>query len=195
MPPGFWLQNKENSRRVSVPSGQLYHEVRNLRSGQRYEFWVTASTSVGEGPPSKRAFQTPDIKGTFAIRKLSILFHFLDFYDDFSSVADIFLLKNSRIYYTLNVCVQVHKQYSCFRFADINVSSHQRTRQICQTKLPLLSVKGPTDRQLAAKKTKELVKYLYVDQESAGGSYGGGIGGSGCCRTKPFNESICMVAL
>lgn len=59
------FQSKENLRRVSVPSGQLYHEVRNLRSGQRYEFWVTASTSVGEGPPSKRALQTPDTKGKF----------------------------------------------------------------------------------------------------------------------------------
>ncbi|XP_022661612.1 Down syndrome cell adhesion molecule-like protein Dscam2 isoform X3 [Varroa destructor] len=63
--------NKENSRRVSVPSGQLYHEVRNLRSGQRYEFWVTASTSVGEGPPSKRAFQTPDIKAPARVASFS----------------------------------------------------------------------------------------------------------------------------
>ncbi|OQR68584.1 Down syndrome cell adhesion molecule protein Dscam2-like [Tropilaelaps mercedesae] len=63
--------SQESFRRVSVPSGQLYHEMRNLRSGQRYEFWVTAATSVGEGPPSKRAVQTPDIKAAARVASFS----------------------------------------------------------------------------------------------------------------------------
>ncbi|XP_028968106.1 Down syndrome cell adhesion molecule-like protein Dscam2 [Galendromus occidentalis] len=63
--------SKDSSRRVSVPAGQLFHEMRNLRSGQRFEFWVSASTAVGEGPPSKKALQTPDVKAPARVASFS----------------------------------------------------------------------------------------------------------------------------
>lgn len=38
-------------------------EVRRLKEFQRYEFWVTASTVVGEGQPSFRVNQSPNSRG------------------------------------------------------------------------------------------------------------------------------------
>lgn len=38
-------------------------EIRRLKEFQRYEFWVTASTVVGEGQPSFRVNQNPNSRG------------------------------------------------------------------------------------------------------------------------------------
>lgn len=38
-------------------------EMRRLKEFQRYEFWVTASTVVGEGQPSYRVNQSPNSRG------------------------------------------------------------------------------------------------------------------------------------
>lgn len=38
-------------------------EVRRIKEFQRYEFWVTASTVVGEGQPSFRVNQSPNSRG------------------------------------------------------------------------------------------------------------------------------------
>ncbi|XP_063241575.1 cell adhesion molecule Dscam2-like [Bacillus rossius redtenbacheri] len=44
----------------SVPADKdLLHEARRLKEFQRYEFWVTAVTVVGEGPSSARVTQSP----------------------------------------------------------------------------------------------------------------------------------------
>ncbi|EEC15031.1 cell adhesion molecule, putative, partial [Ixodes scapularis] len=50
-------------RHVAVPSSQFWHETRGLRTGQRYEFWVTASTAAGEGPATRIVTQSPEIRG------------------------------------------------------------------------------------------------------------------------------------
>ncbi|KAM7314252.1 hypothetical protein ISCGN_004037 [Ixodes scapularis] len=49
-------------RHVAVPSSQFWHETRGLRTGQRYEFWVTASTAAGEGPATRIVTQSPEIR-------------------------------------------------------------------------------------------------------------------------------------
>lgn len=38
-------------------------EIRRLKEFQRYEFWVAASTVVGEGQPSFRVNQSPSSRG------------------------------------------------------------------------------------------------------------------------------------
>ena len=38
-------------------------EARRLLENQTYEFWVTASTAVGEGPPSVKVKQRPVSRG------------------------------------------------------------------------------------------------------------------------------------
>ncbi|XP_023236901.1 Down syndrome cell adhesion molecule-like protein Dscam2 [Centruroides sculpturatus] len=48
---GYTL-GRHNTTKVTLPPTQLFYEARELKRGQRYEFWVTASTSVGEGDPS-----------------------------------------------------------------------------------------------------------------------------------------------
>lgn len=42
---------------------ELALEVRRLREMERLDLWVTASTSVGEGPPSARVSQAPISRG------------------------------------------------------------------------------------------------------------------------------------
>lgn len=51
------------ARHVAVPSSQFWHETRGLRTGHRYEFWVTASTAAGEGPATRIVTQSPEIRG------------------------------------------------------------------------------------------------------------------------------------
>ncbi|XP_067127158.1 cell adhesion molecule Dscam1-like isoform X1 [Centruroides vittatus] len=48
---GYTL-GRHNTTKVTLPPTQLFYEARELKRGQRYEFWVTASTSIGEGDPS-----------------------------------------------------------------------------------------------------------------------------------------------
>lgn len=42
---------------------ELIYEVRRLKEYQRYEFWVSGSTSVGEGSPSPKVSQSPISRG------------------------------------------------------------------------------------------------------------------------------------
>ncbi|XP_054278015.1 cell adhesion molecule Dscam2-like [Macrosteles quadrilineatus] len=51
--------SKEVLNKETVFGEELICEVRRLKEFQRYEFWVTASTSVGEGPSSTKVSQSP----------------------------------------------------------------------------------------------------------------------------------------
>lgn len=46
---------------------------RNLKEDQYYLFWVVASTSVGEGPPSSKVSQTPLSRGTYELFRFNPL--------------------------------------------------------------------------------------------------------------------------
>ncbi|XP_054926804.1 cell adhesion molecule Dscam1-like isoform X1 [Dermacentor andersoni] len=59
------------ARPVSVPSSQFWHETRGLRTGQRYEFWVTASTGAGEGPATRIVTQSPEVRAPARIASFS----------------------------------------------------------------------------------------------------------------------------
>ncbi|XP_037518237.1 Down syndrome cell adhesion molecule-like protein Dscam2 [Rhipicephalus sanguineus] len=59
------------ARPVSVPSSQFWHETRGLRTGQRYEFWVTASTGAGEGPATRIVTQSPAVRAPARIASFS----------------------------------------------------------------------------------------------------------------------------
>ncbi|KAL3196634.1 hypothetical protein MRX96_015404 [Rhipicephalus microplus] len=59
------------ARPVSVPSSQFWHETRGLRTGQRYEFWVTASTGAGEGPATRVVTQNPEVRAPARIASFS----------------------------------------------------------------------------------------------------------------------------
>lgn len=48
----------------SSANSDTSHEVRGLTELQRYEFWVTASTIVGEGESTRPIVQTPNSRGT-----------------------------------------------------------------------------------------------------------------------------------
>ncbi|XP_039276122.1 Down syndrome cell adhesion molecule-like protein Dscam2 [Nilaparvata lugens] len=56
-------QDKEISKEVIVGSRILTYEWRRLKEFQRYNFWVTASTSVGEGEPSNKFLLFPMSRG------------------------------------------------------------------------------------------------------------------------------------
>ncbi|XP_035788176.1 Down syndrome cell adhesion molecule-like protein Dscam2 isoform X33 [Anopheles albimanus] len=45
-----------------VPSYQMSYEASGLEKNQKYEFWVTASTTIGEGQPSKTLSAMPSDK-------------------------------------------------------------------------------------------------------------------------------------
>ncbi|XP_075216136.1 cell adhesion molecule Dscam2-like [Lycorma delicatula] len=51
--------SKEVLKEVVFGDREYSHECRRLKEFQRYDFWVTASTSVGEGLPSVKVSQTP----------------------------------------------------------------------------------------------------------------------------------------
>ncbi|KAL1427954.1 hypothetical protein MTO96_017048, partial [Rhipicephalus appendiculatus] len=59
------------ARSVSVPSSQFWHETRGLRTGQRYEFWVTASTGAGEGPATRIVTQSPEVRAPARVASFS----------------------------------------------------------------------------------------------------------------------------
>ena len=46
-----------------VPPNQFTHEATKLSDKVRYDFWVTASTNIGEGQPSKIVTLSPSISG------------------------------------------------------------------------------------------------------------------------------------
>lgn len=52
------------SQRVP-PMQPMTFEATNLDSKKRYEFWVTASTNIGEGQPSKNVVLSPNQRGEF----------------------------------------------------------------------------------------------------------------------------------
>lgn len=47
---------------LQVPASQTSYSATDLKSG-RYDFWVTASTIIGEGQPSATASCSPSDKG------------------------------------------------------------------------------------------------------------------------------------
>ncbi|XP_039276469.1 Down syndrome cell adhesion molecule-like protein Dscam2 [Nilaparvata lugens] len=53
------LPNKDVINEIVFGDREHSHECRKLKEFNRYEFWVTASTSVGEGQPSAKVSQTP----------------------------------------------------------------------------------------------------------------------------------------
>lgn len=46
-----------------VPPNQLTHEASGLDKQSRYDFWVTASTNMGEGESSKIVTLGPSVRG------------------------------------------------------------------------------------------------------------------------------------
>ena len=60
-----------------ISSEYTSHEVRNLREGRRYEFWVTASTSIGEGQSTKVVSQTPGPNGENLVNSRSLFWYFI----------------------------------------------------------------------------------------------------------------------
>ncbi|XP_063224746.1 cell adhesion molecule Dscam2-like [Bacillus rossius redtenbacheri] len=51
--------NQDTQKDVVFGDRELVFEARQLKEFQRYEFWVTAATLVGEGPSSPRVSQSP----------------------------------------------------------------------------------------------------------------------------------------
>ncbi|XP_049771876.1 Down syndrome cell adhesion molecule-like protein Dscam2 [Schistocerca cancellata] len=52
----FCAQDKDQ---FDIPAEQTYYTISHLELHHRYEFWVTASTLVGEGAASRRVIQVP----------------------------------------------------------------------------------------------------------------------------------------
>jgi len=55
--------NVEEPSSQKVPPNQLTHEASGLDKQRRYEFWVTASTNIGEGEASKIVTLGPSVRG------------------------------------------------------------------------------------------------------------------------------------
>uniref|UniRef100_T1JCP3 Down syndrome cell adhesion molecule-like protein Dscam2 n=1 Tax=Strigamia maritima TaxID=126957 RepID=T1JCP3_STRMM len=49
---------REETTKVSVPDSMLRYESKGLSKNRRYEFWVTASTAIGEGESTRVTTQT-----------------------------------------------------------------------------------------------------------------------------------------
>ncbi|XP_029665487.1 Down syndrome cell adhesion molecule-like protein Dscam2 isoform X1 [Formica exsecta] len=54
--------NAEEATSQKVPPNQLTHEASGLDKQLRYEFWVTASTNIGEGEASKIVTLSPSVR-------------------------------------------------------------------------------------------------------------------------------------
>lgn len=50
----------QDVRKFTTPAEENLLEISGLKQEYRYEFWVTASTSVGEGKATKSVIQRPD---------------------------------------------------------------------------------------------------------------------------------------
>lgn len=64
----FYLKNtkiilQEEPKSQKMPPFQMTYEASGLNKEGKYEFWVTASTNIGEGQPSKTVVLTPSLKG------------------------------------------------------------------------------------------------------------------------------------
>lgn len=55
--------NTEKPISQKVLPNRLTHEASGLDQKRRYEFWVTASTNIGEGESSKTANLSPSVRG------------------------------------------------------------------------------------------------------------------------------------
>lgn len=55
--------NAEEPSSQKVPPNQLTHEASELDKTRRYDFWVTASTNIGEGEASKIVALAPSVRG------------------------------------------------------------------------------------------------------------------------------------
>ncbi|XP_052873092.1 cell adhesion molecule Dscam2 [Anopheles cruzii] len=53
---------EQDPKSHKVPSYQMSYEASGLEKNQKYEFWVTASTTIGEGQPSKTLSAMPSEK-------------------------------------------------------------------------------------------------------------------------------------
>ena len=62
----FNLYFQEEPQSQRMPPFQMSYEATGLKKDGKYEFWVTASTNIGEGQPSKYVVLTPSDKGIFA---------------------------------------------------------------------------------------------------------------------------------
>lgn len=56
--------------RVDENGYPLTFEARSLAENQMYEFWVSASTSVGEGEPTSVVAQATNTRGMVALKKV-----------------------------------------------------------------------------------------------------------------------------
>lgn len=54
---------QEEPKSTKVPPFQMSYEATGLKKKARYEFWVTASTNIGEGQPSKPVQLAPSNRG------------------------------------------------------------------------------------------------------------------------------------
>uniref|UniRef100_A0A146KTM2 Down syndrome cell adhesion molecule-like protein Dscam2 n=1 Tax=Lygus hesperus TaxID=30085 RepID=A0A146KTM2_LYGHE len=52
--------NGESPRSQKMPPSQMTYEASGLKNDGKYEFWVTASTNIGEGQPSKPVVLSPN---------------------------------------------------------------------------------------------------------------------------------------
>ncbi|KAL1476800.1 hypothetical protein MTO96_036233 [Rhipicephalus appendiculatus] len=71
--PNQRISGSAPAQPASVPSSQFWHETHGLRTGQRYEFWVTASTGAGEGPRTRIVKQSPEVRAPARIASFSRL--------------------------------------------------------------------------------------------------------------------------
>lgn len=55
--------NAEEPISQKVPPNQLTYEATGLDKQRRYDFWVTASTNIGEGEASKIVTLGPSVRG------------------------------------------------------------------------------------------------------------------------------------
>ncbi|KAJ8871689.1 hypothetical protein PR048_028016 [Dryococelus australis] len=53
------VRNKDVQKETVMEDMEPIYEARQLKEFQRYEFWVTAATIIGEGPSSPRVSQSP----------------------------------------------------------------------------------------------------------------------------------------
>lgn len=60
---------KPTSQKIvpNLRNQNLSHQAKNLDSNLKYEFWVTAATTIGEGQPSKKVTVSPSSSGTLPL--------------------------------------------------------------------------------------------------------------------------------
>lgn len=62
-------ETKPKSQKIvpNLKNQNLSYQAKNLDSNLKYEFWVTAFTTIGEGQPSKKITVSPSTSGKWAI--------------------------------------------------------------------------------------------------------------------------------